>query len=32
MCGNFCLPFYFSFIFVITLNYHFILALADYQP
>jgi hypothetical protein len=28
----FCLPFYFSFILAITLHYHFILALAKYQP
>jgi hypothetical protein len=31
MC-NFCLPFYFSFIFVITLQYHLFSALAEYQP
>jgi hypothetical protein len=29
---NFCLPFYYSFILVITLHYHFIPALAKYQP
>jgi hypothetical protein len=27
----FCLPFYYSFILVITLHYHFISALAEYQ-
>jgi hypothetical protein len=30
--ANFCLPFDYSFILVITLNYHFIPALAEYQP
>jgi hypothetical protein len=29
--ANFCLPFYYSFILVITLYYHFIPALAEYQ-
>jgi hypothetical protein len=29
---HFCLPFYFSFILVITMHYHFIPALAEYQP
>jgi hypothetical protein len=29
---HFCLSFYYSFIFVITLHYHFIPALAEYQP
>jgi hypothetical protein len=29
---NFCLPFYYSFILVITLHYHFIPALAEFQP
>jgi hypothetical protein len=28
---NFCLAFYYSFILVITLHYHFILALTEYQ-
>jgi hypothetical protein len=30
--ANFCLPYYYSFILVITLHYHFIPALAEYQP
>jgi hypothetical protein len=30
--ANFCLPFYYSFILVITLHYHFIPALVEYQP
>jgi hypothetical protein len=29
---HFCLPFYYSFILVITMHYHFIPALAEYQP
>jgi hypothetical protein len=29
---HFCLSFYYSFILVITLHYHFIAALAEYQP
>jgi hypothetical protein len=29
--ANFCLPFYYNFILVITLHYHFIPALAEYQ-
>jgi hypothetical protein len=29
---HFCLPFHYSFILVITLHYHFISALAEYQP
>jgi hypothetical protein len=29
---HFYLSFYYSFILVITLHYHFILALAEYQP
>jgi hypothetical protein len=29
---HFCLPFYYSFILVIILHYHFIPALAEYQP
>jgi hypothetical protein len=28
---HFCLPFYYTFILVITLHYHFIPALAEYQ-
>jgi hypothetical protein len=30
--ANFCLPFYYNFILVITLHYHFIPILAEYQP
>jgi hypothetical protein len=30
--GAFYLPFYYSFILVITLHYHFVPALAEYQP
>jgi hypothetical protein len=30
--GAICLPFYFSFILVITLHYHFIPTLPEYQP
>jgi hypothetical protein len=30
--ANFRLPYYYSFIRVITLHYHFIPALAEYQP
>jgi hypothetical protein len=29
---HFYLPFYYSFILIITLHYHFIPALAEYQP
>jgi hypothetical protein len=29
---HFCLSFYYNFILVITLHYHFIFALAEYQP
>jgi hypothetical protein len=29
---HFCLSFYYSFILVVTLHYHFIPALAEYQP
>jgi hypothetical protein len=29
---HFSIPFYYSFIVVITLHYHFIPALAEYQP
>jgi hypothetical protein len=29
---HFCLPFYYSFILAITLHYHFIPTLAEYQP
>jgi hypothetical protein len=29
---HFCLPFYYNFILVITLHYHFIPPLAEYQP
>jgi hypothetical protein len=29
---HFCLSFYYSFILVVTLHYHFIHALAEYQP
>jgi hypothetical protein len=29
---HFCLPFDFSFILVVTLHYHFIPALAEYEP
>jgi hypothetical protein len=29
---HFFLPFYYSFILVITLHYHFITAFAEYQP
>jgi hypothetical protein len=29
--ANFCLPFYYSFILFITLHYHFIPTLAEYQ-
>jgi hypothetical protein len=29
---HFCLPFYYRFILVITLHYHFTPALAKYQP
>jgi hypothetical protein len=29
---HFCLSFYYSFVLVITLHYHFIPALAEYQP
>jgi hypothetical protein len=29
---HFCLPFYYNFILVITLDHHFIPALAEYHP
>jgi hypothetical protein len=29
---HFCLFFYYGFILVVTLHYHFIPALAEYQP